>query len=167
MIKSFDLLIFLEKINFSSRFSIRYFINSFHHFNLSLSLHLSFNKFSQSSISMLRLIASDWSNEWCQSDEIVSKILHVFVETAFWWNRLLTFLQSNINSHWVDSFESFVLINVYEYQHVSTSCQTSTFFFQHAKNLTIVATYVQFFHRIVLNWLEKSFSSDCLCRDST
>jgi hypothetical protein len=33
MIKSFDLLIFFEKINLSNRFSIRYFINSFHHLN--------------------------------------------------------------------------------------------------------------------------------------
>jgi hypothetical protein len=35
------------------------------------------------------------------------------------------------------------------------------FFFQHAKNLTNVAAYVQFFLRIVLNWFEKSSSSNC------
>jgi hypothetical protein len=45
MIKSSDLLIFFEKINFSNRFSIRYFINLSHHLNLSLSLYLSFNIF--------------------------------------------------------------------------------------------------------------------------
>jgi hypothetical protein len=39
IIKSFDLLIFFEKINSSNLFSIRYFINSFYHLNLSLSLH--------------------------------------------------------------------------------------------------------------------------------
>jgi hypothetical protein len=33
MIKSSDLLIFLEKINLSNRFSIRYLINSSHHLN--------------------------------------------------------------------------------------------------------------------------------------
>jgi hypothetical protein len=33
MIRSSDLLIFLEKTNFSNRFSIRYFINSSHHLN--------------------------------------------------------------------------------------------------------------------------------------
>jgi hypothetical protein len=33
MIKSSDLLIFLEKTNFSNRFSIRYLINSSHHLN--------------------------------------------------------------------------------------------------------------------------------------
>jgi hypothetical protein len=41
MIKLSDLLIFLEKINFSNRFSIRYFINSSHHLNFIIaSLHL-------------------------------------------------------------------------------------------------------------------------------
>ncbi len=33
MIKSFDLLIFLEKTNFSNHFSIRSLINSSHHLN--------------------------------------------------------------------------------------------------------------------------------------
>jgi hypothetical protein len=34
MIKSSNLLIFLEKINFLNYFSIYYFINLFYHFNL-------------------------------------------------------------------------------------------------------------------------------------
>jgi hypothetical protein len=86
-----------------------------------ISLHLlSFNIFSQSDISMLRLIdSSDWSDEWCRSNEVISEISRVFVETALWWNRLLTSLQSNINSHWFDSSESLVSISVYKYQHVS------------------------------------------------
>jgi hypothetical protein len=45
MIRSSDLLIFFEKTNFSSRFSIRYFINSSHHLNfyhcIALSIYLS------------------------------------------------------------------------------------------------------------------------------
>jgi hypothetical protein len=91
--------IFFEKK--SSSIHSRFVISSIH---LSIStyhyrfIYLSFNILSQSSIFMLRLIvSSDWSNEWCRSDEVVSEILRAFVETASWRNRLLTSLQSNIN----------------------------------------------------------------------
>jgi hypothetical protein len=93
-------------------------------------LYLSSNILSQSDISMLRLIvSSDWSNEWCRSNEDVSEILRAFVETALWWNRLLTSLQSSINSHWFDSSESLFSISVYEYQHASTLYQVLAFLF--------------------------------------
>jgi hypothetical protein len=79
---------------------------------------------------MLRLIdSSDWSDEWCRSDEVVSEISRASVETTLWWNRLLTSLQSNINSHWFESSESLVSISVYEYQHASTSYQALAFLF--------------------------------------
>jgi hypothetical protein len=171
MIRSSDQKDFFSKEKFFDSFSIRYLINSSHHLNLSwyrFIYYSSFNIFSQSDTSMLRLIVSfDWSDEWCRSDEVVSEILRVFVETASWWNRLLTFLQSNINSHWFDLSEFLsrsVSMNINMFQ---LNIKLQHFFFQHAKNLTIVAANVKFFHWIESNWFEKSSSSDCLLRDST
>ncbi len=57
MIKSFNLLIFLEKINLSNRFSIRYFINSSHHFNF-YHCNASFIYFSKNIFVMFALCAS-------------------------------------------------------------------------------------------------------------
>jgi hypothetical protein len=131
MIKSSDLLIFLEKTNSSSRFSIRYLISLSHFLSLHCFIYLSFNNiFSQFSISMLRLIVSfDWSNECCRSNEAASKISRVFDEIKLWWNRLLTSLQSSINWHWFDLSESLVSINVYVCQHALTSYQALAFLF--------------------------------------
>jgi hypothetical protein len=130
MIRLSDLLIFFNKTNLSSR--SRFAISSIHLIILTYHyrfIYLSFNIFSQFSVSMLGLIVSDWSDEWCRSNKVVSEILRVFVETTSWSNRLLTFLQSSINSHWFDSSEFFISISVDEYQHVLTSCQASTFLF--------------------------------------
>jgi hypothetical protein len=59
MIKSSDLLIFLEKTNFSNRFSIRYHINSSHHFNF---YHCNASSIYLSTYSLsLASRCSDWS----------------------------------------------------------------------------------------------------------
>jgi hypothetical protein len=86
----------------------------------------------------------------------------LFDEIICW--HFCSWTSININSICFNFVSQSMFTNINMFQ---LRVKLQHFFFQHAKNLTIVTMYVQFLHRIVLSWLENSFSSDCLFRDST
>jgi hypothetical protein len=170
MIKSSDLLIFLEKTNFSSRFSIRFFINSSHHLNFyhcnASSIYLSTYFLS------LAFRCSDWSLLIDQmSDVDQMKLFQKFFvflsrqhfDKIICWH-LCCRTSINTDSIRLNLLFQSMSMNINMFQ---LNIKLQHFFFQHAKNLTIIAANMQFFHWIVLDELEKSSSSNCLFRDST
>jgi hypothetical protein len=170
MIRSFDLLIFFLKINFSNRFSISFLINSSHHLNFyycnALSIYLSTYSLSLASR------CSDWSlliDQMSDVDQMkLSQKFFVllsrqhFDEIVCW--HLCSRASINTDSTRLNLLSQSMSMNINMFQ---LNIKLQHLFFQHAKSLTIVTANVKFFHRIKLNWFEKSSSSDCLLRDST
>ncbi len=171
MIRSSDLLIIFEKTNFSSRFSIRSLINSSHHLNFyhCIASSIYFSTYFLSLASR----CSDWSflliNQINDVDQMkLSQKFFVLLsrqhldEIVCWHfcNRAST----NTDSIRLNLLSQSMFMNINMFQ---LNIKFQHLFFQHAKNLTIIAANMQFFHRVVLDELEKSSSSNCLLRDST
>jgi hypothetical protein len=171
MIRSSDLLVFFEKTNLSSRFSIRFLINSSHHLNfyhcIASSIYLSTYLLS------LAFRCSDWPflliDQMSDVDQM--KLFQKFFvllsrqhldEIVCW--HLCNRASINTDLIRLNLLSQSVSMNINMFQ---LSIKLQHLFFQHAKDLTIIAAKMQFFHRIVLDELEKSSSSNCLLRDST
>jgi hypothetical protein len=166
MIKSSYLVIFFEKINIFYHVMI-IFILSFQLLSFASSIYLWTYSLSLTSR------CSDWTclliDQMSDVDQMkLSQILLMLFSRQNLDKIVCWHICSRTSIH-TDStrlnllFQS-VLMNINMFQR---RVKFQHFFFQHAKNLIIVAMYVQLLHRIVLNWFEKSFSSDCLLRDST
>jgi hypothetical protein len=170
MIRSSDLLIFLEKTNLSNRFSIRFFINSSHHLNFyhcnASSIYLSTYSLSLASRCSDWLLLIDQMSDvdqmkWSQKFFVLLSRQHLD-EIVCW--HLCSRASTNTDSIRLNLLSQSVSMNINMFQ---LNIKLQHLFFQHAKNLTIIAANMQFFHRIVLDELEKSSSSNCLLRDST
>ncbi len=120
MIKSSDLLIFFEKINLSSRFSIRYLINSSHHFNL-FSLYLFIFWYEIFSHSNQKFKSQNFQYFKIKEDKLIINVSIMITLTSLnyhiWINELKTiaekarvwkFIDSNIHVEKSQSSKSFV-----------------------------------------------------------
>jgi hypothetical protein len=83
-------------------------------------------------------------------------------ETVCW--HLCSRASTNTDSIRLDLLSQSVPMNINMFQ---LSIKLQHLFFQHAKGLTIIAANMQFFHRVVLDGLEKPSSPNCLLRGPT
>jgi hypothetical protein len=163
-------LIFFEKINLSSRSrfaisSIHLIISTYH--SIASSFYLSTYPLSLASR------CSDWPilliDQMSDVDQMkLSQKFFVLLSRQHLDEIVCWHLCSRASTH-TDSIRLNLLsqsmsMNINLFQ---LNIKLQHLFFQHAKNLTIVATNVKFFHRIESNWFEKSSSSNRLLRDST
>jgi hypothetical protein len=170
MIRSSDQKDFFSKEKFFDSLSIRYFINSSHHLKLSW---YRFIYYLSTYLLSLTSRCSDWSilliDQMSDVDQmkLFQKFLVLlsrqhFDEIVCW--HLCSRTSTHTDSTRLNLLSQSMSMNINMLQF---NIMLQHLFCQHAKNLTIVTANVKFFHRIELNWFEKSSSSDCLLRDST
>jgi hypothetical protein len=158
MIKSSDFLFFFEKIN--QLYHVM--IVSFYHFNfyhcIASSIYLSTYSLNLASrCSNWSFLLIDQMNDVDQM-KLLQKFF-VFLsrqhldEIVCW--HLCSRASINTDSTRLNLLSQSVFMNINMFQ---LNIKLQHFFFQHAKDLTIVTTNVKFFHRIESNWFEKSFS---------
>ncbi len=170
MIKSSDQKDFFSKEKFFDSFSIRYFINSSHHLKL---LWYRFIYYLSTYSLSLTSRCSDWSilliDQMSDVDQMkLSQKFLVLLSRQHFDEIVCWHLCSRTSTHTdltrLNFLSQLMFMNINMFQ---LNIKLQHFFFQHAKNLTIVAANMKFFHRIESNWFEKSSSSDRFLRDST